>query len=178
MSDRTLAIRYWLIAALATMLVSVAALSVRADEVTSPAQMIGSNAPDWRLRTLDGRTRTLAQFKGRAVVLNFWATWCAPCRMETKWLSEFYAKYRPQGLEVLGVSMDEPSDRAEVARFAKFYDVSYAILVHGQSIADRYGGIQYLPQTFFIDRTGRIVNVTRGIRHKETLEADIRGILQ
>ena len=178
MSDRTLANRYWFIAALATMLVSIVPLSVRADEVTSPAQMIGSNASDWRLTMLDGRTRNLSQFKGRAVVLNFWATWCAPCRMETKWLSELYAKYRPKGLEVLGVSMDEPGDRAEVERFAKFYDVNYVILVHGQSIADRYGGIQYLPQTFFIDRTGRIVNVTRGIHHKETLETDIQGILQ
>lgn len=178
MSARTLAIRYRFIAALATMLVSIVPLSVRADEATSPAQMIGSNAPDWRLTTLDGRTRTLSQFKGRAVVLNFWATWCAPCRMETKWLSELYAKYRPKGLEVLGVSMDEPSDRAEVERFAKFYAVNYVILVPGQSIADRYGGIQYLPQTFFIDRTGRIVNVTRGIHDKETLEADLRGILQ
>jgi peroxiredoxin len=178
MSDQTFAIRYRFIAALLTMLVGIASLSARADDVTSPARMIGSNVPDWRLKTLDGRTRILSQFNGRAVVLNFWATWCTPCRMETKWLSELYAKYRPKGLEVLGVSMDEPSDRAEVQRFVEFYNVNYLILVHGQSIADRYGGIQYLPQTFFIDRTGKIVNVTRGIHDKEALEADIQAIVQ
>ena len=111
-------------------------------------------------------------------MLNFWATWCAPCRMETKWLAELHARYKPDGLVVLGVSMDEASDRAEVVRFAKFYGVNYSIFLDGQTIAAHYGGIQYLPQTFFLDRTGKIVNVTRGIQDKETLEEDIQRILR
>ncbi len=166
-----------LVAALAVLLVCSAPPSVRAAQPRQPAELIGSSAPDWQLETLSGPARTLSQFKGRAVVLNFWATWCAPCRMETKWLAELYAKYQRDGLEVLGVSMDEASDRAEVVRFAKVYGVNYSILLHGQTIADRYGGIQYLPQTFFISRSGKIVNVTRGIHDRQTLEADIQRIL-
>ncbi len=144
---------------------------------TPPSQMIGSVAPDWQLESLDGQRWRLSQFKGRAVVVNFWATWCAPCRVETKWLTELYTKYQPRGLAVLGVSMDEANDRSEVARFAKFFGVNYTILLHGHRIADRYGGIQYLPQTFFIDASGKIVNATRGIADKATLDADVQRIL-
>jgi peroxiredoxin len=160
------------------LLLCIAPPGVRAAEPRQPAELIGSPAPDWQLETLSGQAHRLAQFRGRAVVLNFWATWCAPCRMETKWLAELYAKYKPDGLEVLGVSMDEASDRAEVVRFAKFYGVNYSIFLHGQTVATDYGGIQYLPQTFFLDRTGKIVNVTRGIQDKETLEEDIQRILR
>lgn len=165
-------------AALAALLIGIASSSSRGAESRDPAKLIGSSAPEWQLEALNGPTLRLSQFKGRAVVLNFWATWCAPCRMESKWLAELYAKYKADGLEVLGVSMDEDSDRAEVIRFAKVYGVNYSVLLHGQTIADRYGGVPYLPQTFFVDRAGKVVNVTRGIHDKETLEADIQRILR
>lgn len=177
MSHQSNVVYHWLAATLAALLANIAP-SARGAEPWPPAELIGSDAPDWQLETLRGPARTLSQLKGRAVVLNFWATWCSPCRMETKWLAELYAKYKPNGLEVLGVSMDETSDRAEVLRFAKDYGVNYSILLHGQSIAVHYGGIQFLPQTFFIDRTGKIVNVTRGIHDRDTLEADIQRILR
>lgn len=167
-----------LVAALAVLFLCIAPPSVRAAEPRQPAELIGSPAPDWQLETLSGQAQRLSQFRGRAVVLNFWATWCAPCRMETKWLAELHARYKADGLVVLGVSMDEASDRAEVVRFTKFYGVNYPILLQGQTIAAHYGGIQYLPQTFFLDRTGKIVNVTRGIQDKETLAEDILRILR
>jgi peroxiredoxin len=137
-----------------------------------------STAANWRLQGLDGRSYELAKLRGKAVVLSFWATWCAPCRIETKWLARLYEQYRAQGLEIIGISMDEATDDAEVARFAAKYAVPYPILLRGQSIADQYGGIQYLPQMFFVDRTGRIVKQTRGIHDSASLEAEILQLLK
>lgn len=162
----------------ALLLTLLAVLPGRAADPPSPADLVGSVAADWQLESLVGQPRRLSEFKGHAVVVNFWATWCAPCRTEAKWLSKLYAKYKPQGLEVLGVAMHDASERSEISRFANMYGVNYRILLHGQVIADRYGGVQYLPQTFFIDRSGKIVEVTRGIHDEAALEADIRRILQ
>jgi peroxiredoxin len=137
-----------------------------------------TTAAEWLLPGLDGRPYQMAKLRGKAVVLNFWATWCAPCRIETKWLVRLYEQYRARGLEIVGISMDEAADDAEVARFAAKYAVPYPILLRGQSIADKYGGIRYLPQMFFVDRTGRIVKNTRGIHDSATLEAEILQLLQ
>jgi len=136
-----------------------------------------STAANWQLEGLDGHSYSMAKLAGKAVVLNFWATWCAPCRVETKWLVSLHQQYRAQGLEIIGISMDEATDDAEVARFVAKYAVPYPILLRGQSIADRYGGIRELPQMFFVDRTGRIVKHTRGIHDSATLEAEILQLL-
>ena len=149
---------------------------VRAADL-SPRQLVGSSAPDWQLESLDGHKHTLRQYRGRAVVLTFWAAWCAACHMEANWLNELYAEYQKDGLEILGVSMDEPGERAAVEEFVKRHRVSYAILLHGQSIAEGYAGVPYLPQTFFIDRNGKIANATAGIHDKATLAAEVRAIL-
>ena len=141
-----------------------------------PQSHAGELAPDWQLRGLDGRTYELAELKGKAVVLSFWATWCAPCRIETKWLAEMHRQYHAQGLQIVGISMDEASDDAEVARFVAKYQVPYTILLRGQTIADRYGGIRYLPQMFFIDRAGRIVKSTHGIHDRAELEAEVQQL--
>lgn len=138
----------------------------------------GSMAAEWQLKGLDGRTYEMAKLKGKAVLLNFWATWCAPCRIETKWLVELHRQYHARGLQIVGVSMDEASDDAEVARFAAHYEIPYPILLRGQAIADKYGGIRYLPQMFFIDRTGRIVQNTRGIHDRAELEAQVLQLLK
>jgi peroxiredoxin len=166
-----MAARGWLVACV--LLVSWTS-PVRADE----DPLIGSMAADWRLEGLDGHSYEMAALRGKAVVLNFWATWCAPCRIETKWLVRLDQQYRGQGLEIVGISMDDASDDAEVARFTAKYAVPYPILLRGQTVADNYGGIRYLPQMFFVDRTGRIVKHTRGILDSATLEAEILQLLK
>jgi peroxiredoxin len=138
----------------------------------------GAKAPDWRLEALDGKTYRLSDLKGAAVVLNFWATWCAPCRVEANWLAEIYDEFRPRGLAVLGVSMDELADDAAVAEFARKYEVEYPILLRGASIADKYGGVRYLPQTFFIDRSGTIVRNTLGIKDHAELRQEVSKLVQ
>ena len=135
-------------------------------------------APDFTLQSLDGRTVRLSDFRGKAVVLNFWATWCAPCRVEMPWLVELSRRYRAQGVEVVGVSLDDPGQEQEVAKFARERNVDYTILLGSNAVGDAYGGARFLPQTFFIDRDGRIVKSTVGITTESDLEKNIRELAQ
>ena len=159
-------------------LIACVLLLSSAPHVHAEDTFAGSMAADWQLEGLDGRTYAMAKLKGKAVLLNFWATWCAPCRIETKWLVELHRQYHARGLQIIGISMDEASDDAEVARFAARYEIPYPILLRGQAIADKYGGIRYVPQMFFVDRTGRIVQNTRGIHDRAELEAEVLQLLK
>ena len=133
-------------------------------------------APQFRLSTLDGHELSLSEFRGRIVVVNFWATWCAPCRVEMPWLSELGIRYRAKGLTILGVSVDD-EDRDRVGRFVRDRKVTYPILLKDGDVEARYGGVQFLPQTFFIDRRGRVTERIYGMRTQAQWEADIRHAL-
>src|SRR5437868_4195356 len=133
-------------------------------------------APDFELTSLDGRTAKLSDLRGKVVVLNFWATWCAPCRVETPWLVDFYRQYKEQGLEVVGVSMDD-GDRQQVADFVKEMKVNYTILIGNHAVGDAYGGLRFLPQTFFIGRDGKIIKHSFGIKSKSDFEDAIKQSL-
>jgi peroxiredoxin len=137
----------------------------------------GKIAPDFQLKSLDGRSVKLSDLRGKPVLLNFWATYCAPCRVEMPWLVDLYRQYRPQGLEMLGVAIDDIADQAEVAKFAKERNVNYTILLGTNSVADSYGGLRLLPQTLFISRDGRVVSSTIGIKDKSALEDGIKSVL-
>ena len=133
-------------------------------------------APDFELKSLDGRTVKLSDFHGKVVVLNFWATWCAPCRVETPWLVDFYRQYKEQGLEVVGVSMDD-GNQEHVADFAKEMGINYTILMGNHAVGDAYGGLRFLPQTFFIGRDGKIIKHSFGIKSKSDFEEAIKESL-
>jgi cytochrome c biogenesis protein CcmG/thiol:disulfide interchange protein DsbE len=133
-------------------------------------------APDFELSAIDGRRIKLSGFRGRVVVVNFWATWCAPCRVEMPWLSEFSVRYRDQGLTVLGISVDD-GGRERVERFVHERPVDYPILLNDGNADQRYGGVRFLPQTFFVSRDGKITRRVYGIRTHADYEADIRGAL-
>ena len=133
-------------------------------------------APGFTLQSLDGRTVRLSDFHGKAVVLNFWATWCAPCRVEMPWLVELSRRYRAQGVEVVGVSMDDPGQEQEVAKFTRERGVDYTILLGNDAVGDAYGGARFLPQTFFLDRDGRIVKQAVGVTTRGELEENVREL--
>jgi len=133
-------------------------------------------APPFELKTLDGRTLKLSDFRGRVVVLNFWATWCAPCRVETPWLVESYRQYQQRGLEIVGISMDDGGTHP-VEKFVQEMNVNYPVLMGSNSVSDSYGGLRFLPQTFFIDRDGRIERHTMGLTSRSDLEDDIKRLL-
>jgi peroxiredoxin len=133
-------------------------------------------APDFELKSLDGRSAKLSDYRGKIVLLNFWATWCAPCRVEMPALMALYEKYRPQGMEIVGVSMDDGSQE-RVEKFVNEMKINYPILLGNSSVADNYGGLRLLPQTVFIARDGRIVQTTIGMRSRKDFETIIEQLL-
>jgi len=133
-------------------------------------------APDFELKTLDGRSVKLTDFRGKAVVLNFWATYCGPCRVEMPWLINFYQRYKAQGLEIVGVSMDD-GGQEQIESFIKEMNVNYTIVMGNHSVGDAYGGARFLPQTFLIDPDGRIVKSVVGIKSKNDFEDNIKQLL-
>ena len=136
-----------------------------------------SPAPDFRLESLEGRAVRLSDYRGKAVLLNFWATWCAPCRVEMPWLADLSWRYRPQGLEVVGVSMDGGAGRSKITSFVRERNIPYTILLGDETVAAAYGGIRYLPQTFFIGRDGGLARSISGLAEKSDLERSVLTLL-
>jgi len=134
------------------------------------------NAPDFSLQSLEGKTVRLSDFRGKPVVLNFWATWCGPCKIEMPWFVDLQKQYGPAGVQFLGVAMDDASTK-EIAAFAESMKVNYPILIGKESVGDDYGGVQFLPETFYIDRTGKVVDKAFGLKGRGEIEDDIKKIL-
>ena len=142
---------------------------------TGNAQMNGI-APDFTLQSLDGKTVRLSDFRGKPVVLNFWATWCGPCKIEMPWFVDLQKQYGPAGLQFLGVAMDDASTK-DIAEFAESMKVNYPILIGKESVGDAYGGVQFLPETFYIDRNGKVVDKAFGLKGRGEIEDAIKKIL-
>jgi len=123
-----------------------------------PAPIPGNPAPSWEGEALDGSTVSLEGLKGEVVILNVWATWCAPCIREMPGLDELYRTYRDQGLRVLGASVDRSSARRDVLAFADDLDLSFTILLDpDQRVMNRFRTLG-VPETFLIDREGIIAH--------------------
>src|ERR1700684_3786261 len=125
--------------------------------VVMVGDVTGVGAPDFSLLTLDGQKVKLSDYRGKAVLLNFWATWCPPCKVEMPWFVDLQKQYSRDGLVVLGIAMDE-SEPAQIAKFASDLGVNYTVLLGTDKVSDDYGDVQYLPTTFFIGRNGAIVD--------------------
>jgi thiol-disulfide isomerase/thioredoxin len=130
-------------------------------------------APDFALESLPGETVHLSDFRGKVVLLNFWATWCGPCKILTPWLVDLQNQYRPQGLEIIGIALDEDASQAEIAEFADKLRVNYMVLIGNEKMAEAYGGVPAMPDTFFIGRDGKIVDSLVGLKGKGELEDSI-----
>ena len=143
----------------------------------NPAALLqGKPAPGFTLVDLDGKKVSLSDFKGRPVLVNFWATWCAPCKLEMPWFEEYRAKYKGQGFEVLGIAEDDaPKD--EIVKTAKRAGVSYPVLLTDNKVANLYGGVDSLPTSFYVDRSGKVVEETVGLAPKDEVEANIRKVV-
>ena len=126
-------------------------------------------APLFTLRTFDGKWVRLSDLRGRPVVLDFWATWCRPCRTSMPHLEDLQKRYQSQGLVVIGLSVDEGS-QADVRRFAQSLGVTFRLGMANDHVLDDYGPIRFLPTTFFIDRNGQMVRRVRGYLDPETLD--------
>ena len=136
----------------------------------------GKLAPDFTLTSLDGKTVRLSDFRGKAVLLNFWATWCEPCKIEMPWFVEMQKQYGDQGLQILGVAMDDASPK-DISQFAKEMGVNYPIVIGRDSVGDAYGGVQFLPATFYIGRDGKVVNKVFGLKGRGEIQDSIKKAL-
>ncbi len=133
-------------------------------------------APDFELENFAGGKVNLSDYRGRVVLLNFWATWCRPCVAETPDLVDLYKKYRDRGLVVLGVSVDR-NPRAVLYPFIQKNKIDYPILLVNQRVASDYGGLTSIPTTFLIDREGIIRQQYVGYRPKSVFEEAIKELL-
>jgi thiol-disulfide isomerase/thioredoxin len=137
----------------------------------------GSLAPDFTLKSLpDGKQVRLSSLRGKAVVVNFWATWCEPCKVEMPSLVDLQKKYGPQGLQIVGVAMDDAEDK-EITGFAHKMGVNYIVLKGTEKVGDLYGGIDKLPLTYYLDRSGKVVEQTVGLAGESVIEDAIKRSL-
>jgi thiol-disulfide isomerase/thioredoxin len=150
--------------------------------------LMGKAAPAFALEDLGGKKVSLASYKGKAVLLNFWATWCAPCKIETPWLIELRSQYAAQGFEILGISTEgedlKPDDKdgwgkqkAAIAKSVQQMHIDYPVLIDGDSLASDYGGLDAMPTSFFVDRNGKVVAAQLGLTSKADIEANIHKAL-
>ena len=133
---------------------------------------VGSLAPDFTLRSLsDGKPVQLSSLRGKTVLVNFWATWCGPCKGEMPGLEKMQNKYGPQGFQILGVAMDDTDDDKRIIDFAKKMGVSYTILKGTTKVGDMYGGIDRLPLSYLVDRSGKIAHEIVGAQEDKIEDA-------
>jgi peroxiredoxin len=143
----------------------------------APRLLQSGPAPDFSLQALDGKTTRLSDFRGKAVLLNFWATWCSPCKIEMPWFVDLQKQYGSQGLQIVGVAMDDASTE-DIAKFAKDMGVNYPILIGKEAVGDEYGGVPALPESFLIARDGRIVDRIIGLKGKAEIEDAVKKALE
>jgi peroxiredoxin len=134
-------------------------------------------APNFTLKDEDGKSVQLSDYRGKVVLLNFWATWCGPCKIEIPWFVEFERKHKDQGFAVVGISMDEDGWQV-VKPFVSDAGINYRILMANDSVAQLYGGVDSLPTTFIIDRDGRIAAVHVGLVSKSSYENDLKQLFE
>jgi peroxiredoxin len=139
-------------------------------------QMRGKKAPGFSLVDLDGKKVSLSDYKGKSVLVNFWATWCGPCKVEMPWFEEFNKQYAAQGLVILGLADDVDAGKDAIGKVVHKTGVTYPILLTDGNVQKAYApqGMDYLPMSFYIDRNGVIVEETAGLGGKDEIEAHIK----
>ena len=136
----------------------------------------GSRAPQYEVTTLDGAHLTPTALRGKVVLVNFWATWCAPCRVEMPLLERMYARHRDDGLVIVGLSVDRGSIES-VRRFLRERGVTYPVAIVGEDVEHAFGGVRGYPTSVLIDRTGVVRYEVIGPLAPATLEPAVRRLL-
>ena len=147
--------------------------------VFSPTRALGQDtkAPQLELRDLDGRVVRLSDYQGKVVLINFWATWCPPCRAEMPDLVRLQREHRKHGLQIIGITYP-PEKKDRVRRFARSIKVNYPIILGTRQIKARFSSDETLPLTIVIDRDGKITDIISGILLREEFDEKIKPLLQ
>jgi cytochrome c biogenesis protein CcmG/thiol:disulfide interchange protein DsbE len=138
-----------------------------------PAEVSGV-APGFTLADVHGRSVSLADFRGKVVILDFWATWCPPCKREIPDFIKLQSEYGSKGVQVVGIALDEPE---KVRAFVRDSGMNYPVLLGTDEVSAHYGGVESIPTTFILDKTGGIVTKYEGFKSKETFESQIKKLL-
>jgi len=133
-------------------------------------------APDFILKDADGKIVRLSDYRGKVVLLDFWATWCGPCKIEIPWFMDMQRQNKDKGFEVLGVAMDDEGWES-VKPFLADMSVNYRVVIGNDSTAQAYGGVEALPTTFLIDREGKIAAVHIGLTSRKDFEDGVQELL-
>jgi peroxiredoxin len=175
-----------LLLALVAILIAAGAQTGCTQQKEKNAQLSGKNqaaatalkkAPAFELTSTDGKNITLADYKGKVVIVDFWDTWCPPCRMEIPHFIELYSQYRGKGFEMLGVVLGREGKNA-VLDFIKKNKINYTNAYSTEQFLNAYGPIDGIPTTFVIDKNGQIYQTYVGYRDKSVFEADIKSLLK
>jgi peroxiredoxin len=159
----------------AVLIAAAMQLSCRGSQGAHAPGAIHSDAPDFSLQGVDGKPLTLSGNRGKVVLLNFWATWCTPCRAEIPEFERFQTTYGQQGLQVVGISMDD--DAKPVREFNQQFKVNYPVALGNDKLAQSYGGVLGLPVTFLIGRDGKIATKHVGAAQIPVVEQEIKTLL-
>jgi thiol-disulfide isomerase/thioredoxin len=143
--------------------------SLKSDSTRKPA-------PEFALKDIDGRTVNLSDYKGKVILLNFWATWCGPCKIEIPWLIDFEQKYKDRGFAVIGVAMDDEGWEV-VKPYLAQSKINYRVILGSDTVATLYGGVESLPTTFMLDQEGKIASTHIGLVSKSDYEDEIVQLL-
>ncbi len=163
--------------AIAAVLVCASCSRTAAARKSSSASAERHLAPDFTLKDASGAEVKLSDYRGKVVLLNFWATWCGPCALEIPWFIEFEQQYKSRGFEVLGVSMDEDGWQA-IKPYVSEHKMNYRVLLGNDSVGQLYGGVDALPTTFIIDRNGRFAAAPYvGLAGKNEYLQEIQSLL-
>jgi peroxiredoxin len=166
------------VGALVTVMLFAGIRNARNNGVNRPknGQLVGQPAPDFELQSVNGSKLKLSDLRGKAVLLNFWATYCGPCKIEMPWFVELQRQFGPQGFQIVGVAMDDASTD-DIAKFAKDMGVNYPILLGKESVGLSYGGVNVLPTTFFLDRSGKVIAREFGLQSRSVFVDHIKEAL-
>lgn len=152
------------------------AADVASEMSAAPAcKAVGRANLNFRLKDMHGKTVNLADYKGKVVLLNFWATWCGPCKVEIPEFVRAYAANKDKGFVILGVSIDDTAE--QLKEFAAQYKVNYPLLLNDEKLEEAYGPIYGVPVSIFIGRDGSICRKHMGEVKKEVLERELKALL-
>ena len=133
-------------------------------------------APPFSLKTSEGTTVELKKLKGKLVLVNFWATWCGPCRAEIPAFVDLYERYKDKGLEIVGISVDD-NGWSDVKPFVEKYKINYPVVIDQGAVVRAYGNFNAIPVTFIVDKEGNLVDRHVGLMKKEVLQSLIKSYL-